>query len=111
MRRTRALTAPFVLTAIFMILPQLAFERENLEMKTSGMKYHVVINHEEQYSIWEVEREVPKGWKAIGFVGSKEEALGYIEEVWTDMRPLSRRKMALKLYQEQLHDKEGERSK
>ena len=108
MPRTQTLPAPLVFLAILLLLPQLAFDREGLKMKDPHMKYHVVINHEEQYSIWEVERDVPKGWKAIGFVGSQEEALGYIEEVWTDMRPLSRRKMALKLYEEQLHRKDGE---
>lgn len=55
-------------------------------------KYSVVINHEEQYSIWPVGREVPRGWKAEGFEGSKQECMDHIEEVWTDMRPLSLRK-------------------
>ena len=55
--------------------------------------YQVVINHEEQYSIWFADREVPKGWKAAGKEGSKRECLDYIEEVWTDTRPLSIRKM------------------
>ncbi len=54
--------------------------------------YAVVINHEEQYSIWPEGREVPKGWKAVGFTGNKQACLDYIEEVWTDMRPLSLRK-------------------
>jgi MbtH protein len=54
--------------------------------------FTVVINHEEQYSIWPVDREFPLGWKAIGKEGSKQECLDYIEEVWTDMRPLSLRK-------------------
>ena len=54
--------------------------------------YAVVINHEEQYSIWFADREVPHGWKAVGFTGTKAECLDYIEEVWTDMRPLSLRK-------------------
>jgi MbtH protein len=49
----------------------------------------VVINHEEQYSIWPAERESPAGWKDVGRSGSKRECLDYIEEVWTDMRPLS----------------------
>jgi MbtH protein len=53
------------------------------------IKYKVVINHEEQYSIWPAERENPKGWKDVGRSGSKRECLNYIEEVWTDMRPLS----------------------
>lgn len=56
--------------------------------------YRVVINHEEQYSIWPASRENPLGWRDAGKTGSKQECLAYIEEVWTDMRPLSlRRKM------------------
>ncbi|WP_425554193.1 MbtH family protein [Kribbella yunnanensis] len=57
--------------------------------------YKVVVNHEEQYSIWPVERDNPPGWNAVGEQGSKQECLDYIETVWTDMRPLSlRKKMA-----------------
>jgi len=55
-------------------------------------RYTVVVNHEEQYSIWFADRELPLGWKEVGKTGSKEECLSYIEEVWTDMRPLSLRK-------------------
>lgn len=54
--------------------------------------YTVVMNHEEQYSIWPAERELPSGWQAVGKTGSKSDCLAYIEEVWTDMRPLSLRK-------------------
>ena len=55
--------------------------------------YIVVMNHEEQYSIWpQWKKEIPFGWKIVGKVGSKEECLTFIEEVWTDMRPLSLRK-------------------
>ena len=54
--------------------------------------YKVVVNHEEQYSIWPSARENPLGWKDAGKVGSKEECLEFIKEVWTDMRPLSLRK-------------------
>jgi MbtH protein len=54
--------------------------------------YQVVINHEEQYSIWPEDREVPRGWKSIGKNGTKQDCLDYIEEVWTDMRPRSLRK-------------------
>jgi MbtH protein len=54
--------------------------------------YKVVINHEEQYSIWPVDRENPLGWNDVGKSGTKQECLDYIEEVWTDMRPLSLRK-------------------
>ncbi len=54
--------------------------------------YKVVVNHEEQYSIWPASREIPVGWKDAGKSGLKAECLAYIEEVWTDMRPLSLRK-------------------
>lgn len=54
-------------------------------------EYKVIINHEEQYSIWPLERELPLGWKEVGFSGTKQKCLDYIEEVWTDMRPLSLR--------------------
>jgi MbtH protein len=54
--------------------------------------YKVVVNHEEQYSIWPADRENPLGWKDGGKVGPKADCLAYIKEVWTDMRPLSLRK-------------------
>ena len=54
--------------------------------------YNVVVNHEEQYSIWPADRDMPLGWRAVGKQGLKQECLDYIEEVWTDMRPLSLRK-------------------
>ena len=53
--------------------------------------YTVVMNHEEQYSIWPADRELPLGWSAVGKTGLKAECLAYIEEVWTDMRPRSLR--------------------
>jgi MbtH protein len=57
--------------------------------------YKVVVNHEEQYSIWPEYRDNPAGWRDAGKVGPKAECLSYIEEVWTDMRPLSlRQRMA-----------------
>jgi MbtH protein len=54
--------------------------------------YKVVVNDEEQYSIWFADRETPPGWREVGRQGLKEECLSYIEEVWTDMRPLSLRR-------------------
>jgi MbtH protein len=54
--------------------------------------YQVVVNHEEQYSIWPVDRENPLGWRNAGKNGTRTECLAYIDEVWTDMRPLSLRK-------------------
>ena len=49
--------------------------------------YQVVVNDEEQYSIWFIDRQPPAGWTEVGKEGPKEECLAYIEEVWTDMRP------------------------
>lgn len=54
--------------------------------------YTVVVNHEEQYSIWPADRELALGWRAVGKTGTKADCLAYIREVWTDMRPLSLRK-------------------
>lgn len=54
--------------------------------------YKVVVNDEEQYSIWLVQRDVPHGWRAVGKIGKKAECLAYINQIWTDMRPLSVRK-------------------
>lgn len=54
--------------------------------------YKVLMNHEEQYSIWPDYKEIPNGWKHVGKSGLKAECLAYIKEVWTDMRPLSLRK-------------------
>lgn len=56
--------------------------------------YKVVVNEEEQYSIWPLDRGVPAGWKEAGKNGTRAECLAYIEEIWTDLRPTSlRRKM------------------
>ena len=64
-------------------------------METAEAMYRVVLNHEEQYSIWALDRENAPGWNDAGKSGTKEECLAYIKEVWVDMRPLSlRRKMA-----------------
>ncbi|MEU5635042.1 MbtH family protein [Streptomyces rishiriensis] len=54
--------------------------------------YTVVVNDEEQYSIWPTDRDIPAGWRESGVRGSKEECLAHVEEVWTDMRPLSLRR-------------------
>ena len=62
------------------------------ENETAAIIYHVVVNHEEQYSIWPDYKKIPGGWRNAGKTGSKDECLAYIKEVWTDMRPLSLRK-------------------
>jgi MbtH protein len=62
------------------------------EDKEDKTIYKVVMNHEEQYSIWPEYKETPAGWMDAGFSGWKQECLEHIKEVWTDMRPLSLRK-------------------
>jgi MbtH protein len=89
---------PFIAVVAVLALGQVVAASEG--PRESGEKFRVVINHEEQYSIWLADREPPKGWKATDFVGTEEESLEHIEEVWTDMRPLSKRRtMALEIYQ------------
>lgn len=61
------------------------------ENTTPEQRFAVVVNDEEQYSIWFEDRDVPAGWRATGFVGTKAECLAHIETVWTDMRPRSLR--------------------
>jgi MbtH protein len=63
------------------------FDNENIE-------FLVVINDEEQYSIWPAHRDLPNGWYAVGEARPREDCLSYIEEVWTDMRPKSVRELA-----------------
>jgi MbtH protein len=54
--------------------------------------YQVVVNQEGQYSLWFADRELPPGWSAAGMSGTKDECLAYVEEVWTDMTPVSLRR-------------------
>ena len=60
--------------------------------REDGIIYRVVVNHEEQYSIWPVERENAPGWRDAGKSGTREECRAAIEEMWSDMRPLSLRR-------------------
>ncbi|MFI6505383.1 MbtH family protein [Nonomuraea typhae] len=55
--------------------------------------YHVVVNHEEQYSVWAADRPLPLGWSREGTSGTREECLAHIAAVWTDMRPRSVRQV------------------
>lgn len=59
--------------------------------ETTDEIYTVVVNHEEQYSIWPEYKDIPAGWKSVGKTGPKQVCLDYINETWTDMRPLSLR--------------------
>jgi MbtH protein len=67
----------------------LSIQKMDLDANT---RYKVVINHEEQYSIWPVKLKEPKGWKPTKMTGNLSDCMKYIEEVWTDMRPLSLRR-------------------
>lgn len=60
------------------------FEDENAE-------YLILINDEEQYSLWPAFRDIPSGWKATGPKGKRRECLDWIDKNWTDMRPKSLR--------------------
>ncbi len=64
----------------------------NPDLQNDTTLYKVLVNQEEQYSIWPADRDNPLGWQEMGRVGSKQACLEYIKEVWTDMRPLSLRK-------------------
>jgi MbtH protein len=55
------------------------------------IRYQVVVNDEEQYSIWRADLDPPAGWRAEGRTGSRQECLDHVDAVWTDMRPLSAR--------------------
>ena len=54
-------------------------------------RFKVLINHEEQYSLWPADLEVPGGWDETGVCAAKDECDKYLEETWTDMRPKSLR--------------------
>ncbi|MFD3872109.1 MbtH family protein [Streptomyces sp. NPDC058623] len=64
---------------------------EGIKVQGTGVvgRFVIVLNDEEQYSIWSEGRELPEGWREAGFAGTKEECLARVEEVWTDQRPLS----------------------
>ena len=61
---------------------------------TAGECFKVVVNHEEQYSIWPEHKTPPRLWREVGKSGSKQECLSYIKEIWIDMRPSSLREAA-----------------
>lgn len=63
-----------------------------MSFDSEDTEFRVVVNHEEQYSIWPEYKDIPGGWKDTGISGRKPECLAYIEQVCTDMRPQSLRK-------------------
>lgn len=64
------------------------------ESQETGV-FRVLVNHEEQYSIWPQEKSIPLGWRDAAKTGTKRECLDFVATVWTDMRPLSLRKKML----------------
>lgn len=73
--------------------------------------YKVVVNHEEQYSLWLADKPNPPGWKETGKSGLKQDCLAFVKEVWTDLRPLSlRKKMELQTVQRSISAKVKEES-
>ncbi|MDP9841735.1 MbtH family protein [Streptosporangium lutulentum] len=61
---------------------------------TGSETWAVVVNHEEQYSLWPADRQPPNGWLTTGFTGERDDCLAHITTVWTDLRPLSLRRRA-----------------
>ena len=62
---------------------------EQTEDKTA---FCVVVNDEEQYSIWPADKAVPAGWRSVGTAGSRADCLEHVKQVWSDMRPLGVRR-------------------
>lgn len=62
-----------------------------MSIDNPNTEFTVVINNQEQYSIWPTYHQVPTGWREVGIVGNKENCLEYINKTWTDMRPKSLR--------------------
>jgi MbtH protein len=51
----------------------------------------VVVNDEDQHSLWPAFADVPAGWRKVFGEASRAECLAYVEEHWTDIRPKSLR--------------------
>ena len=69
-----------------------------MDKEEDTREYQVLVNSEEQYSLWLAGQAIPNGWRQVGPTGQKQICLDYVKEVWTDMRPLSVRK-AMEKYQ------------
>lgn len=62
-----------------------------MSIDAEDTEFTVVLNEEEQYSIWPTFKAVPEGWREVSVVGVKTVCLEYIERTWVDMRPRSLR--------------------
>jgi MbtH protein len=72
-----------------------------MDKEEDTREYQVLVNSEEQYSLWLAGQAIPNGWRQVGPTGQKQVCLDYVKEVWTDMRPLSVRKAMEKYRAEQ----------
>jgi MbtH protein len=79
-----------------------------MDKEEDTREYQVLVNSEEQYSLWLAGQAVPNGWRQVGPKGQKQVCLDYVKEVWTDMRPLSVRKAMEKYQAEQAAKKAQE---
>lgn len=53
--------------------------------------FQVLVNDEEQHSLWPTFKEVPQGWRAVFGPAGRQECLDYVDANWTDLRPKSLR--------------------
>jgi MbtH protein len=79
-----------------------------MDKEEDTREYQVLVNSEEQYSLWLAGQAIPNGWRQVGPKGQKQVCLDYVKEVWTDMRPLSVRKAMEKYQAEQAAKKAAE---
>ena len=79
-----------------------------MDKEEDTREYQVLVNIEEQYSLWLAGQAIPNGWRQVGPKGQKQVCLDYVKEVWTDMRPLSVRKAMEKYQAEQAARKAAE---
>lgn len=49
--------------------------------------FYVLINDEEQHSLWPAFADVPAGWRVAFGESTRADCLAYVEETWTDIRP------------------------
>jgi MbtH protein len=79
-----------------------------MDKEEDTREYQVLVNSEEQYSLWLAGQAIPNGWRQVGPKGQKQVCLDYVKDVWTDMRPLSVRKAMEKYQAEQAAKKAAE---
>lgn len=52
-------------------------------------EFFVLVNEEEQYSLWPTFADVPAGWRVVRGPCTHGDCLAFVEENWTDLRPKS----------------------